>query len=136
MPGSAGSIGQRRCPSFMVRPQASAGTMTAFGLAWFQIMRAAICLAVSSRPGSISAHAGGVVDLGKDCADVVGQRVGSVRVWLADRPVSPFPTVRVRGGGWPGQPVVPLKIAARSAGQRCSARRSRSTPRRIWSSAP
>ncbi len=41
-----------------------------------------------TRLGSISAHADGVVDLGKDCPDVVGQRAGAVRVWLADRPVS------------------------------------------------
>ena len=43
-----------------------------------------------SRLGSISAHAGDVVDLGEGCADVVGQRVGAVRVWLADRPASRF----------------------------------------------
>jgi hypothetical protein len=56
-------------------------------------MRSSCCriAAVSwrvTRLGSISAHAGDVVELGEGCADVVGQRVGAVSVWLADRPVS------------------------------------------------
>jgi hypothetical protein len=48
----------------------------------------------------------------------------------------PVSTVHVGAESWSGQPVMPLKIAVRSAGQRCSARRSRSMPSRIWSSAP
>ena len=64
-------------------------------------------------------------------------RLGSISEGVVGGPARvPFRLSMQGAGSWPGQPVVPFKIAARSSGQRCSARRSRSTPSRIWSSAP
>src|SRR6185437_11889575 len=95
-----------------------------------------------SAPGPPPATSGGkhrwITEPAIACCTGKGRGTAARRgeVWSPARPVSPYRLSISRAERWPGQPVVPLKIAARSAGQRCSARRSRSTPSRIWSTAP